>query len=40
MTTVWHMLAIIAETQPTGFPGRDQFPSSRQERKKRGGGGA
>lgn len=26
MTTVWHMLAIIAETQPTGFPGRDQFP--------------
>ena len=27
LTNVWHMLAIIAETKPPGFPSRDQFPS-------------
>ncbi len=26
ITRVWHMLAIFAESQPTTFPGRDDFP--------------
>jgi uncharacterized protein (TIGR03083 family) len=26
ITSVWHMLAIFAESQPDGFPERDQFP--------------
>ena len=26
ITSVWHMLAIFAESRPDGFPGRDDFP--------------